>query len=126
MTSCAPAPLLHKSRWQPLRYNLVPSIEATRAFRPALPRTAPVSEPLPIRKPFGAMRAGLFGFLLGTTLTAAAVYYYILQEYKMSNEILTGNIQSVGDNILRVHSHVQMLENKLAELEKKKQEVNLT
>ncbi|CCU76120.1 hypothetical protein BGHDH14_bgh02764 [Blumeria hordei DH14] len=112
MSSCTPAPLLHRTKWQPLKYSLVPNIVAARAFRPALPRPARVSEPLPIRKPVGAMRAGLFGFLLGTTLTAAAVYYYILQEYKVSNEILTGNIQSVGDNILRVHSHVQMLENK--------------
>ncbi len=28
----------------------------------------------------------LFGFLLGSTLAGAGVYYYILEEYKVSNE----------------------------------------
>lgn len=34
----------------------------------------------------------LFGFLLGSTLAGASVYYYILEEYKISNEMLTEDI----------------------------------
>ena len=34
----------------------------------------------------------LFGFFLGSTLAGSAVYYYVLQEYKTSNELLTGDI----------------------------------
>jgi hypothetical protein len=34
----------------------------------------------------------LFGFFLGSTLAGSAVYYYVLQEYKASNELLTGDI----------------------------------
>ena len=34
----------------------------------------------------------LFGFLLGSTLAGASVYYYILEEYKLSNEMLTEDI----------------------------------
>lgn len=34
----------------------------------------------------------LFGFFLGSTLAGTAVYYYVLQEYKTSNELLTGDI----------------------------------
>ena len=34
----------------------------------------------------------LFGFLLGSTLAGATVYYYILEEYKVSNEMLTEDI----------------------------------
>jgi hypothetical protein len=34
----------------------------------------------------------LFGFLLGSTLAGASVYYYILEEYKVSNEMLTEDI----------------------------------
>lgn len=34
----------------------------------------------------------LFGFLFGSTLTGAGVYYYILEEYKVSNELLTEDI----------------------------------
>jgi hypothetical protein len=32
------------------------------------------------------------GFLLGSTLTGASIYYYILDEYKVSNELLTEDI----------------------------------
>ena len=34
----------------------------------------------------------MFGFLLGSTLAGSAVYYYILDEYKVSNELLTEDI----------------------------------
>ena len=37
-------------------------------------------------------RPRLFGFLLGSTLAGASVYYYILEEYKVSNELLTEDI----------------------------------
>ncbi|MCJ1354201.1 MAG: hypothetical protein MMC33_004188 [Icmadophila ericetorum] len=47
---------------------------------------------LPLRRPVGAFRGGLFGFLSGATLAGAGVYYYILEEYKVSNELLTEDI----------------------------------
>jgi hypothetical protein len=34
----------------------------------------------------------LFGFLLGSSLAAYGTYYYILDEYRMSNELLTEDI----------------------------------
>lgn len=34
----------------------------------------------------------LFGFLLGSTAAGAGVYYYILEEYRVSNELLTEDI----------------------------------
>ena len=34
----------------------------------------------------------LFGFFMGSTLAGAGVYYYVLQEYKASNELLTEDI----------------------------------
>ena len=33
-----------------------------------------------------------FGFLLGSTVAGGSVYYYILEEYKISNEMLTEDI----------------------------------
>jgi hypothetical protein len=38
------------------------------------------------------LNPSLFGFLLGATLAGASVYYYILEEYKLSNEMLTEDI----------------------------------
>jgi hypothetical protein len=34
----------------------------------------------------------LFGFFLGSTLTGAGVYYYVLEEYRVANELLTEDI----------------------------------
>lgn len=109
----------------------------------------------------------LTGFLLGSVLAGAGVYYYILEEYKISNELLTEDIyvsfgcfvsllliiwggfngerdvggrwlqgernknkdedkanhailQSLQNSVQRVHTYVQSLEEKLADLEKKK------
>lgn len=48
--------------------------------------------PLPARKPVGALRGGLFGFFFGSTLAGGATYFYAVQEYKASNELLTEDI----------------------------------
>ena len=42
----------------------------------------------------------LLGFFLGSTLAGAGVYYYVLEEYKVSNELLTEDIY-VGNPQLR-------------------------
>ena len=34
----------------------------------------------------------ILGFLFGSTLFGAGTYYYILEEYRMSNELLTEDI----------------------------------
>ena len=34
----------------------------------------------------------LFGFLLGSTLAGAGSYYYVLDEYRVANEMLTEDI----------------------------------
>jgi hypothetical protein len=34
----------------------------------------------------------LFGFLLGATTAAGGMYYYVLDEYRISNELLTEDI----------------------------------
>merc|ERR1711964_225983 len=67
-----------------------------------------------------SFRGGLFGFLLGSTLAGAGVYYYVLDEYKVSNGLLSEDIYSLQASVQRVHSYVQTLEEKLVELEKKK------
>lgn len=34
----------------------------------------------------------IFGFLLGATASGSALYYYVIEEYKVSNELLTEDI----------------------------------
>ncbi|KFX94421.1 hypothetical protein V497_03902 [Pseudogymnoascus sp. VKM F-4516 (FW-969)] len=114
---------------------------ASRAFTPALRRvatTATAAAPrcarnfastarradgeavLPVRKPVGAFRGGLFGFFLGSTLTGAGVYYYVLEEYRVANELLTEDIYSLQAAVQRVHAYVEALEEKVDNAEKRK------
>jgi len=72
----------------------------------------------PVKKPIGAFRGGLFGFLLGSTLAGASVYYYILEEYKVSNELLTEDIYALQAAVQRIHSYVSELENKMSQMKK--------
>ncbi|CAL3964092.1 unnamed protein product [Diplocarpon coronariae] len=95
------------------------TVNVSRSFQTSTRRFADVT-PLPVRKPVGAFRGGLFGFLLGSTLAGAGVYYYVLDEYKVSNGLLTEDIYSLQASVQRVHSYVQTLEEKLIELEQKK------
>ncbi|KAF3400830.1 SWR1 complex subunit vps71 [Talaromyces pinophilus] len=55
-------------------------------------RTDISSSALPKQRPVGAFRGGLFGFLLGSVAAGVSVYYYILKEYRVSNELLTEDI----------------------------------
>ncbi|KAL4729849.1 hypothetical protein ACLX1H_001878 [Fusarium chlamydosporum] len=64
---------------------------ATRTFSTSARRMADAS-PLPARKPLGAFRGGLFGFLLGSFLSGSAAYSYLLKEYKTANDLLTEDI----------------------------------
>ncbi|RMD41642.1 hypothetical protein DV735_g3488, partial [Chaetothyriales sp. CBS 134920] len=72
----------------------------------------------PVKKPVGAFRAGLFGFLLGTAVAGGSVYYYILEEYKVSNEVLSEDIFALQAAVQRTHAYVLELEKKLDEKKK--------
>ncbi|KAI0894934.1 hypothetical protein F4806DRAFT_102615 [Annulohypoxylon nitens] len=96
---------------------------ATRSFH-ATPRSladaTATATPLPARKPVGAFRGGLFGFLLGSTLAGAGVYSYVLREYKASNELLTEDIYALQAACQRLNTYVQQLEEKMDAAERKK------
>ncbi|KAL1842375.1 hypothetical protein VTJ49DRAFT_5440 [Mycothermus thermophilus] len=107
---------------------------AARAFRPAAAARSftssasrlqavaagTVAPPLPARKPVGALRGGLFGFFLGSSLAAGGVYYYAIQEYKASNELLTEDIYAMQHAVDRLSQYVATLEEKMEALERKK------
>jgi len=76
--------------------------------------------PLPAKKPVGAFRGGLFGFLLGTAATGAGMYYYVLGEYRVSNELLTEDIYNLQATVQRIESYVRVLEDKVEQAAKKK------
>ncbi|QKX58891.1 uncharacterized protein TRUGW13939_06019 [Talaromyces rugulosus] len=92
-----------------------------RAFSTTAPirTTAGGNNALPARKPVGAFRGGLFGFLLGTVTAGASVYYYVLKEYRVSNEMLTDDIYSLQNASQKLNKYITELETKLDNLHKK-------
>ncbi|KAK4152427.1 hypothetical protein C8A00DRAFT_34898 [Chaetomidium leptoderma] len=81
---------------------------------------AGMAPPLPARRPIGALRGGLFGFFLGSSLAAGGIYYYAIQEYKTSNELLTEDIYGLQDAVERLSKYVTTLEEKMEAMERRK------
>ncbi|KAF2466597.1 uncharacterized protein BDR25DRAFT_268560 [Lindgomyces ingoldianus] len=67
----------------------------------------------PVKKPVGAFRGGLFGFLLGATASGAGMYYYVIDEYRVSNELLTEDIYALQTAVQRIEGYVRTLEEKV-------------
>ncbi|KAK5987591.1 hypothetical protein PT974_11723 [Cladobotryum mycophilum] len=68
------------------------------------------SAPLPAKKPMGAFRGGLFGFLFGTALSGSAVYSYLVKEYRAANDLLTEDIYTLQTSVHLLTNHVKALE----------------
>ncbi|GAB7346159.1 hypothetical protein MBLNU457_4904t1 [Dothideomycetes sp. NU457] len=109
--------------------RILPSLTATRAFvRPSpvnlarnirnfqttAQRFETPTAALPVRKPVGGFRGSIFGFLLGATTSGAALYYYVIDEYKVSNELLTEDIYGLQAAVSRMEAYVQGLESRIS------------
>ncbi|KAI3334685.1 hypothetical protein F4824DRAFT_466775 [Ustulina deusta] len=93
---------------------------AARSFHTTPRNLADATAALPARKPVGAFRGGLFGFLLGTTLAGGGVYGYTLRDYKASNELLTEDIYALQAACQRLNTYVKELEDKMDAAERKR------
>jgi hypothetical protein len=75
---------------------------------------------LPAKKPVGAFRGGVLGFLAGSVTAGTLVYFYILQEYRTANEMLSEDIYALQLATQQLQSYVVELETKVDGLQKKK------
>ncbi|KAJ6095812.1 hypothetical protein N7486_006558 [Penicillium sp. IBT 16267x] len=98
--------------FKPLRGRVV-----ARSFSVSRPRWE--AAPLPTSKPVGAFRGGVFGFLSGAVVAGASVYYYILGDYRVANEMLTDDISALQSATLKLQSYINELESKVDKLQKK-------
>ncbi|KAH9996938.1 hypothetical protein F4779DRAFT_606708 [Xylariaceae sp. FL0662B] len=103
-----------------LTSSISSSTRAARGFHSTARNLADDAAALPARKPVGAFRGGLFGFLLGSTLAGFSVYGYVLREYKASNELLSGDIYSLQATCHRLNSYCQALEAKMDAVERQR------
>jgi hypothetical protein len=55
----------------------------------------------------------LFGFLLGAVGSGAGMYYYVIDEYRVSNELLTEDIYALQAAVQRIEGYVRTLEEKV-------------
>ena len=69
-------------------YTLLLSFLFVLSFATTFPQHKSVS--LDLKLTF--IMHSLFGFLLGSTLAGAGSYYYVLDEYRVANEMLTEDI----------------------------------
>ncbi|KAJ2973529.1 hypothetical protein NQ176_g6557 [Zarea fungicola] len=74
--------------------------------------------PLVAKRPMGAFRGGLFGFLLGCVTAGTGAYTYLAQEYKTSNDMLTEDIYTLQASVTRLTNYVKNIE-QLAQEKKK-------
>ncbi|KAL4887185.1 hypothetical protein BJY04DRAFT_48968 [Aspergillus karnatakaensis] len=95
-------------------------VASTRRSFSGSPTMKDAGAALPARKPVGAFRGGLFGFLSGTVFAGAVVYYYILGEYRVSNESLTEDIYALQSATQKLQSYISELETRVDQLQKKK------
>jgi hypothetical protein len=58
-------------------------------------------------------RRRLFGFLAGATSAGAAMYYYVIDEYRVSNQLLTEDIYALQSAVQRIEGYVRELEGKV-------------
>ncbi|KAJ5129653.1 uncharacterized protein N7515_005692 [Penicillium bovifimosum] len=72
--------------------------------------------PLPSSKPVGAFRGGLFGFLAGSVAASSLVYFYILSEYRLANEMLSDDIAALQMATIKLQSYITELETKVDKL----------
>ena len=61
------------------------------------------------------IRDRLFGFLLGTATAGAGMYYYVIDEYRVSNQLLTEDIYALQSAVQRIEGYVRTLEEKVGE-----------
>ncbi|RAK97415.1 uncharacterized protein BO80DRAFT_389767 [Aspergillus ibericus CBS 121593] len=96
-----------------------PAFVPARSFSvsPFMREPAPT---LPAKKPVGAFRGGIFGFLSGALAASAGVYFYILGEYRIANEMLTEDITALQSATQRLQTYIGELETKVDQLQKKK------
>ncbi|KAL4936105.1 hypothetical protein BDV06DRAFT_205620 [Aspergillus oleicola] len=96
------------------------SIASTRRGFSSTPLLKNAGSTLPAKKPVGAFRGGLFGFLSGAVVAGAGVYYYILGEYRVSNTMLTEDIYALQSATQKLQTYISELETRVDQLQKKK------
>ncbi|EKG12179.1 hypothetical protein MPH_10662 [Macrophomina phaseolina MS6] len=61
----------------------------------------------------------IFGFLAGSVTAGAGMYYYVMEEYKVANQLLSEDIYALQSAVQRIESYVRVMEDKVEKAVKK-------
>ncbi|KAI0631996.1 hypothetical protein C8Q77DRAFT_1158680 [Trametes polyzona] len=84
-------------------------LSTTRAVRQeaAAPNFGSVPPP---KKPVGAFRGGIVGFLFGFSLASSLAAYHLLEEYKLASAALQASVEELQTSTQKVSAHVRRIE----------------
>ncbi|KAI1321053.1 hypothetical protein EDD11_008634 [Mortierella claussenii] len=68
------------------------------------------------KRPVGAFRGGILGFLLGATAAGGVGYYYLLEEYQAASNLLLSSIEDLQASTNKVRDYAKKIESVEAEL----------
>ncbi|KAI0917368.1 hypothetical protein AcW1_007430 [Taiwanofungus camphoratus] len=83
-------------------------LSTTRVVREeATPNLGTVPPP---KKPVGAFRGGIVGFLFGFSLASSLAAYHLLEEYKLASAALQASVEELALSTQKVSAHVRRIE----------------
>ncbi|KAI0643176.1 hypothetical protein C8Q79DRAFT_1013138 [Trametes meyenii] len=62
------------------------------------------------KKPVGAFRGGIVGFLFGFSLASSLAAYHLLEEYKLASAALQASVEELQTSTAKVSAHVRRIE----------------
>jgi len=82
------------------------------AVEPVVAPVTPVADVGTVKpkRPVGAVRGGIFGFLLGFSLAASFASYHLLEEYKQASATLQASVEELQASTQKVSEHVKRIE----------------
>ncbi|KAI0076321.1 hypothetical protein K474DRAFT_1663155 [Panus rudis PR-1116 ss-1] len=86
-------------------------ISTTQVLRNEASTSTPnVGSVPPPKKPVGAFRGGIVGFLFGFSLASSYAAYHLLDEYKQASAALQASVDELQQSTQRVSSHIKRIE----------------
>ncbi|KAJ7044055.1 hypothetical protein C8F04DRAFT_1207230 [Mycena alexandri] len=85
-------------------------ISTSRPCRNEKPVVVDVGVPATPKKPIGAFRGGIVGFLAGFSLAASIAAYNLLDEYNMASVALQASVDELKLSTEKISAHVRRIE----------------
>ncbi|KAJ3485533.1 hypothetical protein NLI96_g4903 [Meripilus lineatus] len=85
-------------------------ISTTNVVREAAAPTPNVGTVPPPKKPVGAFRGGIVGFLFGFSLASSYAAYHLLDEYKLASAALQASVLELQESTQKVSAHIRRIE----------------